>query len=81
MEDNLNLFCKWKTTSILDKRKTTSFFFINGRRPQILEKERVPQFLGNERRPQILENGRGPQFLGNGRQPNFFAIMEDNLII
>jgi hypothetical protein len=25
MEDNLNLFCKWKTTSI---------YFVNGRQPQ-----------------------------------------------
>jgi hypothetical protein len=45
MEDDLNLFCKWKTTSI---------YFVNERRPQIFKIEDNFISFINGRNPQLI---------------------------
>ena len=63
MEDDLNFWAKWKTTSMFRKTEDDFNFsiFVNGRRLQFFEKWKTTSF-----------------FWKNGRQLKLFGKMEDN---
>ena len=63
MEDNLNLFFKWKTIS---------FYFVNGRQPQFIFQ--MEDDLNLFCKMKMLSI-----YFVNGRQPNYFAMEEDLL--
>ena len=63
MEDDLNFFEKWKTTSSFSEMEENLNFVINGRRPQYLEKmEEDLNIQQMEDNLNILVNGRRPQY-------------------
>ena len=70
MEDNLNFFWKWKTTSIFFKIKDDLNLFWKSKTNSIFDNGRLPQFF---------ENGKQTKFFENERQPHFLK-MEDDLI-
>ena len=61
MEDDLNLFCKWKTTSI----------FFNGRRPQFFNMEDNLIFFEWKTTLYSLKLEDDLISFENGRQPHF----------
>ena len=85
MEDDLTLYCKWKTrnrttTKFCCQWKMTSFFFVNGRQPPFFGQWRTTSIvLLMEDDLNIFFNGRQPQFCCQWKTTSIVFQMKDNL--
>ena len=74
MEEDLNLFCKWKTTCFLSKWKETLFFFKLMMTLFFVKWKMTSFFWKMEDGLIFLENGRRPQFFGRCQKTSFLII-------
>ena len=80
LEDDLNSFWKWKTTSIFQKMEDDLRFSKNGRQPKFKEMEDYFILWKMDTDLSFLNNGKQPQFFKNGKWSQFFTNWKTLLI-